>query len=71
MNDEETRRTIELPHYFVVLPAFKSVYEDIHYHYPAMGGVGVDRPYNSAVEPAFDRADLRRYLLDHQLLEEN
>jgi FlaA1/EpsC-like NDP-sugar epimerase len=71
MNDEETRRTIELPHYFVVLPAFKSVYEDIHYHYPAMGDIGVDRPYNSAVEPAFDRADLRRYLLDHHLLEEN
>ncbi|RMD59003.1 SDR family NAD(P)-dependent oxidoreductase, partial [Candidatus Parcubacteria bacterium] len=29
MNDEETRRTFELDRYFVVLPAFKSVYESI------------------------------------------
>ena len=70
MNDEETRRTVELPDYFVVLPAFKSVYQDITYGYPAMGPLGIARPYNSVQEPALDRAALRRYLLDHHLLEE-
>lgn len=70
MNDEETRRTVELPRYFVVLPAFKSVYENIDYAYPEMGPVGIDRPYNSALEPALDRDALHRYLIDHRLLEE-
>ena len=70
MNDEETRRTVELPDYFVVLPAFKSVYEDIDYCYPEMGQVGVDRPYNSSVEPALGREALRQYLKKNGLLHE-
>jgi len=69
MNDEETRRTIELPDYFAVLPAFKSVYETIEYSYPDMGGVGVDDPYNSSIQPAMDRETLRSYLKDNRLLE--
>jgi len=69
MNDEETRRTIELPEYFAVLPAFKSVYERISYSYPDMGEVGVDDPYNSSVQPAMDKATLRNYLKDNSLLE--
>lgn len=69
MNDEETRRTVELPNYFVVLPAFKSVYENIDYAYPNMGELGVDRPYNSSVEPALDQEALRQYLKEHGLLQ--
>jgi len=69
MNDEETRRTIELANYFVVLPAFKSVYESIQYDYPDMGDVGVDDPYNSSVRPPMDKETLRNYLKDHSLLE--
>jgi FlaA1/EpsC-like NDP-sugar epimerase len=71
MNDEETRRTVELPNYFVVTPAFKSVYENIEYSYPQMTRQGVDRPYNSAVETALDRAALASYLREHGLLEGN
>lgn len=79
MNDEETRRTVELPRYFVVLPAFKSIYENIEYRYPEMGNVGVNRPYNSRLDAldseelrpyVLGREELRRYLLDHHLLEE-
>lgn len=69
MNEEETRRTVELPSYFVVLPAFQSVYETINYVYPGMKDVGVDRPYNSAIERAMTRDELRAYLLEHHLLE--
>lgn len=49
INDEETRRTLELPHYFVVLPAFTSVYEPVEYSYPDMQTVSLDTPYNSSV----------------------
>ncbi len=69
LNNEETRRTVELSNYFVVLPAFKSVYETIDYTYPGMAaGVGVNRPYNSSVEQAMTRNELHHYLLEHQLL---
>lgn len=68
MNDEETRRTVELPDYFVVIPAFKSVYQEIDYTYPEMSDVGIENPYSSAHEAAISQADLRAYLLDHQLL---
>ncbi len=71
INDEETRRTVELPDYFVVLPAFKSIYEDIDYTYPQMYDRLPDRPYNSSVERPMTRDELRHYLIQHRLLEEN
>lgn len=71
MNEEETRRTIDLDNYFVILPAFKSVYENIEYTYKGTKkGTGINRPYNSAVETAMDRETLRTYLNLHQLLKE-
>ena len=48
MNDEETRRTFELERYFVVVPAFKSLYTNVEYSYPGVEAKDVDRPYNSA-----------------------
>ncbi len=72
MSDEETRRTIELSSYFAVLPAFRSVYQEIEYEYPDMtSGIGVDNPYNSAVEQIMSREELKKFLLDHDLLELN
>lgn len=70
LNDEETRRTIELPRYFVVLPAFKSVYEPVEYYYPEAVAARVNAPYNSATGPAMTRDELRDYLLKHHLLGE-
>jgi len=69
MNDEETRRTVELSDYFAVLPAFKSVYERISYDYHNMGDIGVNDPYNSSVKLAFDKESLRSYLKANNLLE--
>jgi len=68
MNDEETRRTVEVGNYFVVLPAFKSVYESISYDYPGMGKVGVTDPYNSSLHAAMDRDELEMYLRENHLL---
>jgi len=70
LNDEEIRRIVELPNYFVITPAIKSVYETIAYQYPDMVEVTTERPYNSAVEQAMTQDELRRYLLQHHLLEE-
>ncbi|MDP9437259.1 MAG: polysaccharide biosynthesis protein [Actinomycetota bacterium] len=69
MNDEETRRTLELERYFVVVPAFKSLYADVEYSYPGVEAKDVDRPYNSANEKPMQREALRCYLKEHRLLE--
>ena len=69
MNDEETRRTLELERYFVVVPAFKSLYADVEYGYPGVEAKSVDRPYNSANEEPMQREALRGYLKEHRLLE--
>lgn len=70
MNEEEVRRTIELERFFVVLPAFKGVYQNIQYDYGGEVREGVENPYNSAVEPHMSREDLASYLLTHGLLYE-
>ena len=69
MNDEETRRTLELASYFVVVPAFKSLYADVEYAYSGVEAKGVDRPYNSANEKPMEREALLGYLEQHRLLE--
>ncbi len=70
MSDEETRRTIELPDYFVVLPAFRSVYQEIEYKYSGkkQAQVGVDHLYNSSVQKAMSKEELRQYLEDNNIL---
>jgi FlaA1/EpsC-like NDP-sugar epimerase len=68
LNEEETRRTTELPDYFVALPAFQSIYEKIDYSYPGMTAVGVEQPYNSSIKPAMSPETLHHYLLENRLL---
>jgi FlaA1/EpsC-like NDP-sugar epimerase len=63
MNEEEIRRTMELERYFVVLPAFRAVYEDIEYRYPDVLAEKVAKPYNSSTAPALSADELRAYLL--------
>jgi FlaA1/EpsC-like NDP-sugar epimerase len=70
MSEEETRRTVELPRYFVVLPAFESVYQDIDYEYQDMLADKVGRPYNSAVEQPMMVAELNGFITKHKLLED-
>lgn len=69
MNEEEVRRTIELPRYLVVLPAFRALYEEIDYRYTDAGDLAAKRPYNSSLVAPMERDDLRRYLSEDHLLE--
>jgi FlaA1/EpsC-like NDP-sugar epimerase len=69
MNNEEARRTVEIPEYFAILPAFKSLYHDIDYSYPGMNGVGVDDVYNSSTKESMTKDELRTYLHEKNLLD--
>jgi FlaA1/EpsC-like NDP-sugar epimerase len=62
LSDEEIRRTVETRHFFVVLPAFKGVYERIEYDYPDVVAGSVSQAYNSSVVPAMTREQLDRFL---------
>ena len=68
MNDEEVRRTMELEDFFVILPAFRNIYESINYHYPGIKQKTIERPYNSAVSSPMEKDVLRQYLITHNLL---
>ncbi|MDY6832596.1 MAG: SDR family NAD(P)-dependent oxidoreductase [Thermodesulfobacteriota bacterium] len=70
MNDEETRRTIELPRYFAIYPAFSSLYRDIDYTYPEMISQSIQMAYNSANETALSKTEVKNFLLEEDLLEE-
>lgn len=69
MSDEETRRTVELDEMFSVLPAFRSVYEDIAYDYDDLVASSVDQAYVSSPDNAMTLAELRHYCLEHGLLD--
>jgi FlaA1/EpsC-like NDP-sugar epimerase len=70
MSDEETSRTWELKRYFVVLPAFRSLYREIEYEYEDVIRTGLDKAYHSANEPALDKKVLRDFLVTNKLIEE-
>lgn len=69
MSQEETSRTWELERYFVVRPAFASLYRDIQYEYEDVVSREVDNPYNSSIEPALSRDEVARFLEDNALLD--
>lgn len=68
LSGEETRRAVELPRYFTVLPAFRSLYQDIEYSYPDVLADKVDRPYNSASEAPLSKEELLAFLKENDLL---
>lgn len=69
MNDEEMRRTVELPNYFVVLPAFRGLYRNISYDYENLVSNDITNPYNSANESPITQPELLDFLLKHSLLD--
>lgn len=68
LNREETRRTIELTDYFVVLPAFKNLYRNIAYTYTDIISDSVSEPYNSNSEPLLSEKDLAAFLKEADLV---
>jgi len=69
MNEEEIRRAWELNNYFVLLPAYGSIYRKIDYRYSNVVSKTVLKPYNSANHRPLSQSDLAIFLHTHKLLE--
>lgn len=70
MSDEETRRAVELTEMFAVLPAFRSVYEEIGYDYSDIVNTCVTDPFVSSPAKAMSVAELRAYCEQHGVLQD-
>ncbi|MBF0284298.1 MAG: polysaccharide biosynthesis protein [Magnetococcales bacterium] len=70
LSEEEVQRTLELPDHFVVIPAFRNLY-DVEYRYPGQSDQPVTNPYRSDREPALSLAEVERFLEEHGLIEES
>ena len=71
MNNEEIRRAWELKRYFVVLPAYGSIYNSIHYNYRNIINKEVTNPYNSNNEKSIGKFELREFLRKNNLCNDN
>jgi FlaA1/EpsC-like NDP-sugar epimerase len=69
MNEEEIRRAWELNKYFVLLPAYGSIYRKIDYSYSNVISKTVVKPYNSANHSPLSQSELAEFLHTHELLE--
>ncbi|WP_286818616.1 SDR family NAD(P)-dependent oxidoreductase [Desulfobacter sp. UBA2225] len=69
MSHEETRRALELPLYFVVLPAFRGIYREIDYCPENIVSEKVAKPYISEIEPCLSRDEIRHFLHANNLLD--
>lgn len=70
MNQEEIRRALELERYFVVLPAFSNLYQNISYTYEGIVAGEVAAPYNSNIQEPLTREGLLSFLRENGLLED-
>ncbi|MCF6225326.1 MAG: polysaccharide biosynthesis protein [Xanthomonadales bacterium] len=61
MSDEETSRALETDQYFVVLPAFRDMY-DVEYSYNNEVANALLKPYKSSEEVMLNQAELKDYL---------
>jgi FlaA1/EpsC-like NDP-sugar epimerase len=68
MNNEETRRALEMERYFSVLPAFRGICGDIAYDYSGVISHQVDNPYISADETPLSIDELKHFLREKKLL---
>lgn len=69
MNEEETRRAVELKRYFSVLPAFRGIYQNIQYDYPDQISTEVKKPYVSSREAVLSQEEIHRILESNSLFE--
>ncbi|MCB2181375.1 MAG: SDR family NAD(P)-dependent oxidoreductase [Desulfobulbaceae bacterium] len=68
MSHEEMGRSLELPEYFAVLPAFRGVYGNINYDYPEIVTDKIAKPYNSSHEPALSKGELLEFLKSNNII---
>lgn len=69
MSEEETRRAVELPSYFSVLPAFKGLYSFIDYEYENLVSADVNNPYISREEKILSKEKICQLLNEFGFLQ--
>ena len=69
MSEEEMPRTYELDRYFAVLPAFRSLYQNIDYTYPDIISKSVNRVYHSGNEKVLTHQELLEFLISRELID--
>lgn len=69
MNEEETRRAVELEKYFSVLPAFRGFAQQLDYSYSDTVNTTVAKAYISSQEVPLTRDEIKRLLRKNHLLE--
>jgi FlaA1/EpsC-like NDP-sugar epimerase len=71
MSQEEVGRTKELTTMFAVLPAFRSFYQRVDYHYDNLvAEIGTLKPYISSLHPHMTVEEIKTYLKDYGILDE-
>ena len=66
LSREEIDRSKELTDFFVILPAFRSLYQNISYDYELASSI-VTKPYISSEEESMSRKELKMFLSKHNL----
>jgi FlaA1/EpsC-like NDP-sugar epimerase len=69
MNTEETRRSWEIPKYYVILPAFTSSYQNVKYSYDNIVSKKIADPYQSDKHRPLSKKELTQFLGENGLLE--
>ncbi|MCL4457698.1 MAG: polysaccharide biosynthesis protein [Nitrospirae bacterium] len=70
MSDEESHRSVELREMYVITPAFKNIYNSIHYEYEGFVSGIIQKPYISSGEEPLGKDRLKTYLLENRVFEE-
>ena len=68
MNEEEVSRTWELEDMFVILPRFKDIYKNEHYHYRNIVSTKIEKPYVSKYEDFLTVDEIKSYLLKEGII---
>lgn len=68
MSREETKRSLELENFFVVLPAFRANYQHITYEYDTLVTEDVEHEYVSENGPFLNTSELSAFLINGNLL---
>jgi len=71
MNEEETRRALELKRYFAVKPALSRRYRNVNYKYAGILSKTITNPYNSNNEAPLSKKELTTFLKENDLLQED
>ena len=69
MNEEETTRSMELKDMFVIIPAFKPIYNKKEYRYPDVVKEQIEKPYISKHEEFLSVEEIKEYLKREGVIE--